>query len=114
MLAAELEAFEAEFAEYCGTAHCVGVGNGTDALKLALDAMGVGPGGEVVTAARTFIATVEAIAATGAKPVLVDVDPATRNIDPLGRRRGRARHEGGRAGPPLRASGRDGRAPRRM
>ncbi len=80
----ELEAFEAEFAGYCGTAHCVGVGNGTDALKLALEAMGVGPGSQVVTAAMTFIATVEAIAATGAQPVLVDIDPATRNIDPAG------------------------------
>jgi dTDP-4-amino-4,6-dideoxygalactose transaminase len=82
ILGRELEDFEAEFAGYCGTAHCVGVGNGTDALKLALEAMGVGPGSEVVTAAMTFIATVEAIAATGARPVLVDVDPATRNIDP--------------------------------
>jgi dTDP-4-amino-4,6-dideoxygalactose transaminase len=84
ILGTELEAFEAEFAGYCGTAHCVGVGNGTDALKLALEAMGVGPGSEVVTAAMTYIATVEAIAATGAQPVLVDVDPATRNIDPAG------------------------------
>jgi dTDP-4-amino-4,6-dideoxygalactose transaminase len=84
ILGTELEAFEAEFAAYCGTAHCVGVGNGTDALKLSLDAMGVGPGGEVVTAAMTFVATVEAIAATGARPVLVDVDPLTRNIDPPG------------------------------
>jgi dTDP-4-amino-4,6-dideoxygalactose transaminase len=84
ILGTELEAFEAEYAEYCGTAHCVGVGNGTDALKLALEAMGAGPGTEVVTAAMTFIATVEAIAATGAKPVLVDVDPVTRNIDPAG------------------------------
>jgi dTDP-4-amino-4,6-dideoxygalactose transaminase len=84
ILGTELEAFEAEFAAYCGTAHCVGVGNGTDALKLSLDAMGVGPGGEVVTAAMTFVATVEAIAATGARPVLVDVDPLTRNIDPAG------------------------------
>jgi dTDP-4-amino-4,6-dideoxygalactose transaminase len=82
ILGGELEAFEAEFADYCGAAHCVGVGNGTDALKLALEAMGVGPGGEVVTAAMTFVATVEAIAANGARPVLVDVDPATRNIDP--------------------------------
>jgi dTDP-4-amino-4,6-dideoxygalactose transaminase len=84
ILGTELEAFEAEFAAYCGTAHCVGVGNGTDALKLALEAMGVGPGSQVVTAAMTFIATVEAIAATGAQPVLVDIDPATRNIDPAG------------------------------
>jgi dTDP-4-amino-4,6-dideoxygalactose transaminase len=84
VLGDELEAFEAEFAGYCGTEHCVGVGNGTDALKLALQAMGAGPGTEVVTVAMTFIATIEAIAATGARPVLVDVDPVTRNLDPAG------------------------------
>ncbi len=82
ILGQELEAFEAEFAEYCGAAHCVGVDSGTDALKLALQAMGIGPGDEVITAAMTFIATVEAIAETGATPVIVDVDPETRNIDP--------------------------------
>lgn len=78
----DLEAFEAEFAEYCGTAHCVGVGDGTDALRLALVAMGVGPGCEVITVSHTFVATVEAIAATGAEPVFVDVDPGTRCMDP--------------------------------
>jgi dTDP-4-amino-4,6-dideoxygalactose transaminase len=78
----ELEAFEAEFAEYCDAAHCVGVGDGTDALRLALVAMGVGPGSEVITVSHTFVATVEAIAATGADPVFVDVDPATRCMDP--------------------------------
>src|SRR3954470_16329695 len=82
ILGTELEAFEAEFAGYCGTEHCVGVGNGTDALKLALQAMGVGPGAQVIAPAMTFIATIEAIDATGAQPVLVDVDPATRNLDP--------------------------------
>ncbi len=80
----ELEAFEAEFAEYCGTAHCVGVSDGTDALRLALIAAGAGPGREVVTVSHTFVATIEAIAATGARPVLVDIDPATRCIDPEG------------------------------
>ena len=79
---AELEGFEAEFAAYCGTSECVGVANGTDALKLALQALGAGPGTEVVTVPMTFIATVEAIAATGAEPVLVDVDPETRCMDP--------------------------------
>jgi len=79
---AELEAFETEFAEYCGTAHCVGVSDGTDALRLALSALEAGPGREVVTVAHTFIATIEAIASTGATPVLVDVDPATRCMDP--------------------------------
>jgi dTDP-4-amino-4,6-dideoxygalactose transaminase len=78
----DLQAFEAEFAAYCGVEHCVGVSDGTDALRLALVAMGAGPGREVVTVPHTFIATIEAIAATGAKPVLVDIDPATRCIDP--------------------------------
>jgi dTDP-4-amino-4,6-dideoxygalactose transaminase len=78
----ELEAFEAEFAAYCGTEHCVGVSDGTDALRLALLAMGAGRGREVVTVPHTFIATVEAIAATGAKPVFVDIDPSTRCMDP--------------------------------
>ena len=82
VLGDELKAFEAEFAAYCGTEHCVGVGNGTDSLKLSLQAMGVGAGDEVVAPAMTFIATVEAIAAAGATPVLVDVDPETRNLDP--------------------------------
>jgi dTDP-4-amino-4,6-dideoxygalactose transaminase len=78
----DLEAFEAEFAEYCGAAHCVGVNDGTNALRLALQALGVGPGSEVVTVPHTFIATVEAIAATGAEPVFVDIDPQTRCMDP--------------------------------
>jgi dTDP-4-amino-4,6-dideoxygalactose transaminase len=84
VLGAELEGFEEEFAAYCGTDHCVGVSNGTDAIKLALEAMGAGPGTEVAAPAMTFIATVEAIAATGATPVLVDVDPETRCMDPDG------------------------------
>lgn len=78
----DLVAFEAEFATYCGADHCVGVSDGTDALRLALMALGAGPGREVVTVPHTFIATIEAIAATGARPVLVDVDPATRCMDP--------------------------------
>jgi len=81
-LAAELEEFESSFASYCGAAHCIGVSNGTDALRLALVALGAGPGREVVTVPSTFIATVEAIAATGARPVLVDIHPATRCMDP--------------------------------
>ena len=81
-LAAELEEFEAAFASYCGAAHCVGVCDGTEALRLALVALGAGPGREVVTVPSTFIATLEAIAATGAKPVLVDIDPVTRCMDP--------------------------------
>src|SRR6476659_5819371 len=75
------QAFEAEFAGYCGAAFAIGVANGTDALHLALRAAGVGPGDEVITVSHTFIATVEAIAQVGARPVLVDVDPRTFTID---------------------------------
>lgn len=82
MLAAELDEFEKAFAAYCGAAHCVGTSDGTEALRLALVALGAGPGREVVTVPSTFIATLEAIAGTGAKPVLVDIDPATRCMDP--------------------------------
>jgi len=85
-LGEELEAFEAEWAAYCGTRHAVGVANGTVAIELALRGLGVGPGDEVITVAHTFVATVEAIAATGARPVLVDIDPATRCIDPAAAR----------------------------
>ena len=74
--------FEEEFAAYCGTAHAVGVANGTDALILALRAYGVGPGDEVVTVANTFIATGEAVLLNGARPVFVDVEPATFTMDP--------------------------------
>ena len=81
-LAAELDEFEAAFAAYCGGAHCVGICDGTEAIRLSLLALGAGPGREVVTVPSTFIATVEAIAGTGAKPVLVDIDPATRCMDP--------------------------------
>jgi dTDP-4-amino-4,6-dideoxygalactose transaminase len=85
-LGEELEAFEAEWAAYCGTRHAVGVSSGTAAIELALRALGIGPGDEVITVAHTFVATVEAIAATGARPVLVDIDPATRCIDPAAAR----------------------------
>jgi dTDP-4-amino-4,6-dideoxygalactose transaminase len=74
-------AFEDEFAEYCGASFAIGVGNGTDALHLALRAVGIGPGDEVITVAHTFIATVEAIHMVGAQPILVDVDPRTYTID---------------------------------
>ncbi len=73
--------FEAEFASYIGTKHCVGVGNGTDALYMAMIGLGFGPGDEVITAANTFIATAEGIGRTGATPVFVDCDPVTYNID---------------------------------
>jgi dTDP-4-amino-4,6-dideoxygalactose transaminase len=77
----EVARFEQEFAAFCGAAQAVGVANGTDALTVALRAYGVGPGDEVVTVANTFIATGEAILLNGARPVFVDVDPRTRNID---------------------------------
>lgn len=74
--------FEQAYALYCETKHCIGINNGTNALLLALKALDIGEGDEVLTAANTFIATAAAIAHAGAKPVLVDVDPTTRNIDP--------------------------------
>ncbi|HQL23350.1 MAG TPA: DegT/DnrJ/EryC1/StrS family aminotransferase [candidate division Zixibacteria bacterium] len=82
VLGPSVREFEEAFARYCGTAHCAGVNSGTRALVLALRALEIGPGDEVVTAANTFVATVAAIAHTGAHPVLVDIDPRTRTIDP--------------------------------
>ena len=76
----QVSAFEAEFGSFLGSKRVVGVGSGTDALRLALMALGIGPGDEVITAPMTFIATVEAIVQTGARPVFVDVDPVTGNI----------------------------------
>ncbi len=77
-----LKAFEAQAAEYFGTTHAIGVGNGTDALWLSLMALGIGEGAEVITNANTFFATAEAIWIAGAKAVLVDCDPKTKCIDP--------------------------------
>lgn len=73
--------FEQEFAAYCGTRHGMTVGNGTDALHLALRACGVSPGDEVITVSNTFVATVEAIELTGAQAVLVDIDPRIGTMD---------------------------------
>src|SRR3954452_3142982 len=77
ILGPELKAFEAELADYLGARHAVGVGNGTDAITLALRALGVGPGDEVGVPSFTFYASAEAIPLTGARPVFCDVDPAT-------------------------------------
>lgn len=74
--------FETSFARYCETAFAVGVDSGYSALELILRAMGIGPGDEVITVANTFVATVLAVINCGAKPVLVDIDPNTYNIDP--------------------------------
>jgi dTDP-4-amino-4,6-dideoxygalactose transaminase len=74
--------FEKEFAGFCGTEQAVGVGNGTDALWMALLGLGVGPGDEVITVPDTFIATAEAISYCGATPVFVDVDERSYNMDP--------------------------------
>ncbi|HLV97934.1 MAG TPA: DegT/DnrJ/EryC1/StrS family aminotransferase [Ktedonobacterales bacterium] len=81
-LGPQVRAFEREFADYCGAAEAIGVGSGTDALYLGLRACGIGADDEVITVANTFIATVEAITMAGARPVFVDVDPATGTMDP--------------------------------
>ncbi len=73
--------FEGEFAAYCEAEHAVGVDSGTSALELALRALGIGPGDEVITVANTFVATASAISCTGARPVFVDINPATYNMD---------------------------------
>jgi dTDP-4-amino-4,6-dideoxygalactose transaminase len=77
-----IDAFETAFARYVGVTYCVGVRSGTAALELALRALGIGPGDEVVAPALSFFATAEAISLTGARPVFVDVDPATLLLDP--------------------------------
>ena len=76
------EAFEREFADYCGVAHCVGTGSGTEAIHLALLACGVQPGDDVVTSSLTAVPTASAISFAGARPVFVDVDPRTFTMDP--------------------------------
>jgi dTDP-3-amino-3,4,6-trideoxy-alpha-D-glucose transaminase len=77
ILGPEVNAFEQEFAAYCGSEHAIGVANGTDAITIALRAMGVGPGDEVVVPSFTFYASAEAIPPTGAVPVFCDIDPDT-------------------------------------
>src|SRR3954470_5248079 len=77
ILGPEVEAFEREFADFCGARHCIGVGNGTDAITIALRAVGVEAGDDVVVPSFTFYASAEAIANMGARPVFCDVDPHT-------------------------------------
>src|SRR6059058_5663157 len=81
ILGPEVSALEAEVAGYCGVSHGVGCGSGTDALSLALHALEVGPGDEVILPTFTFFATAGCVARTGARPVFVDVDEASYNID---------------------------------
>jgi dTDP-4-amino-4,6-dideoxygalactose transaminase len=82
ILGPNVKAFEEEAAAYLGVPETVGVANGTDALVLVMDGMGIGPGDEVICPAFTFYATAEAIARRGATPVFADVDPVTLNLDP--------------------------------
>ncbi|HEV2398627.1 MAG TPA: DegT/DnrJ/EryC1/StrS family aminotransferase, partial [Candidatus Sulfotelmatobacter sp.] len=82
ILGAEVAAFEKDFASYCGAAVCIALNSGTSALHLALLAAGVGPGDEVITVPFTFVASVAAVLYAGARPVLVDIDPRSFNIDP--------------------------------
>ncbi|HZV05762.1 MAG TPA: DegT/DnrJ/EryC1/StrS family aminotransferase [Gemmataceae bacterium] len=83
ILGPEVAALEAEVARYCGVAHGVGCGSGTDALSLALHALELGPGDEVILPAFTFFATAGSVCRTGARPVFSDIDPVTYNMDPL-------------------------------
>jgi len=78
----QVQSFEQEFAQFCETKYCIAVNSGTDALRFAMIAAGIGPGDEVITVPNTFIATTEAISQTGATPVFVDIDERTYNLDP--------------------------------
>lgn len=82
ILGEEVEKFERSFAELCGVKHCVGLNSGTSALHLALITAGIGAEDEIITTSNTFIATAEAVCYTGAKPIFVDINPATGNLDP--------------------------------
>lgn len=84
ILGPEVELLEESLADFCGARFCISCANGTDALQIALMALGVGPGDEVVTPAFSYIATAEAIVLLGAKPVYVDIDPVSYNLDPAG------------------------------
>lgn len=82
VLGPEVQAFERELAAYLGVRHVIGVGNGTDAITIALRALGVAPGDDVVVPSFTFYASAEAVVSAGARPVFCDVDPGTRNLTP--------------------------------
>ena len=82
ILGEEVEAFETEFAYYCGTKHCIGVGSGLDALYLILKAMDIGEGDEVIVPSNNYIATWLAVSHTGAKPIPVEPNEDTYNINP--------------------------------
>lgn len=82
LLGKECESFESEFADYCGAKHAIGCANGLDALKLIVQAYGYGPGDEIIAPANTYIASLIAISANGARPILVEPDPVTYLIDP--------------------------------
>jgi len=82
ILGEEVERFEKQFAQFCEVKHCIALNSGTSALHLGLLALGVQPGDEVITTPNTFLATAEAITYCGARPVFVDIDPATGNLDP--------------------------------
>jgi dTDP-4-amino-4,6-dideoxygalactose transaminase len=81
VLGSEVTEFEREFADYCGTSHCIALNSGTSALHLALLAAGIGPDDEVITVPFTFVASVAAIGYSGARPVLVDIDPQSFTMD---------------------------------
>lgn len=83
ILGPEVEAFEAEWADYCEADHAVGLANGLDALILALRALDIGPGHEVIVPSNTYVATWLAVSAVGARPIPIEPDPTTHNIDPL-------------------------------
>ena len=82
VLGSEVAGFEQNFAKYCGTSECIALNSGTSALHLALLAAGIGPGDEVITVPFTFVASVAAILYTGARPVLVDIEPRSYNMNP--------------------------------
>jgi dTDP-4-amino-4,6-dideoxygalactose transaminase len=87
ILGPEVKAFEAEFARYCGAAHGIGVASGTDALRLALEAIGIGPGDEVIVPAFTFVATAEVVTKLGGTPVFADIESDRFGLDPADVRR---------------------------